>query len=141
MADLRQWGKGGLSAPGGGLEGWSKGGVGAKADKLHRNRKRIAEELLATERSYVRALDIVCKHFRAPMLLALKAGRAVLSHKDMQLMFSDIATIRDLNAKFLADLEPKIKVCFYSARAAFLRSHVSDASPHYCLSSASRPIA
>ena len=40
-----------------------------------------------------------------------------------------------------ADSTASAKVCFYSARAAFLRSHVSDASPHYCLSSASRPIA
>ena len=49
MADLRQWG-GALIGAWRRFGGVVKGGVGAKADKLRRN-QRIAEELLATERS------------------------------------------------------------------------------------------
>ena len=49
-------------------------------------------------------------------------------------MFSDIATIRDLNASFSPIWSPKSRYVFIRHALRFC-AHVSDASPHYCLSS------
>mmetsp|Transcript_11571 Transcript_11571/g.17276 ORF Transcript_11571/g.17276 Transcript_11571/m.17276 type:complete len:664 (+) Transcript_11571:56-2047(+) len=87
---------------------WSKAETNERASRHHRNRKRAAEELVSTERSYVRSLDIMCDHFYEPMLKALKRGKPILSKKDINTLFADISTLRHLNKKFLTDLKKRV---------------------------------
>ncbi|GAB5358943.1 hypothetical protein AAMO2058_000502300 [Amorphochlora amoebiformis] len=107
MADV--WGKGRSSTKKASLQRqWSKTGADQKAERHHRNRKRVAEEILSTERSYVKSLDILVSVFYEPICKAAESGKAILSKEDINVLFSNITTIRDLNKKFLADLEDKI---------------------------------
>mmetsp|Transcript_19150 Transcript_19150/g.28631 ORF Transcript_19150/g.28631 Transcript_19150/m.28631 type:complete len:749 (-) Transcript_19150:241-2487(-) len=81
----------------------------AKAEKSLRIRKKVAQEILSTEASYIKSLDIVCDKFLKPLQEAQMEGKPIISAQDVQNVFSVIGIIRDLNKKFYQDLEPLIK--------------------------------
>eukprot|EP00466_Bigelowiella_natans_P006045 jgi/Bigna1/143030/aug1.75_g17738 len=83
-------------------ENWSKAAVDEKTAKHQRMRRKIADELLATERTYVKWLDIICDKFYVPLKERVRGSKKVLSRREMDLIFSDIALIRNLNKNFLS---------------------------------------
>jgi len=90
-------------------DSWGKKCATDKAAKRHRNRERVAKELLSTEESYVKQLDIICEKFQKPMYLASKSRNPILPLDEVKALFSDIAVMRDLNHKFLSDLRSKMQ--------------------------------
>jgi len=85
---------------------------GKSAEKLEKHlriRQKVAEEMLATEKSYIKHLDAVCDKYLSPLRQAIEDGRPIISAHDVQMVFSVISVLRDLNRKFLADLEPLIQ--------------------------------
>mmetsp|Transcript_13998 Transcript_13998/g.19427 ORF Transcript_13998/g.19427 Transcript_13998/m.19427 type:complete len:741 (+) Transcript_13998:1100-3322(+) len=78
-------------------------------EKMMRIRQKVAEEIISSEKTYIKALDTVCENFLNPLKKAVQDGKPVISLNDIQMVFSVISVIRDLNKKFLADLEPLIQ--------------------------------
>jgi len=79
-----------------------------KAEKVLRIRKKVAQEILSTEKTYIKALDTICDKFLNPLRKAVAEDKPIISNQDIQMVFSVISVIRDLNKKFYADLEPLI---------------------------------
>uniref|UniRef100_A0ABM5GHA4 Uncharacterized protein isoform X1 n=2 Tax=Pogona vitticeps TaxID=103695 RepID=A0ABM5GHA4_9SAUR len=61
-------------------------------------------ELIASEASYLRSLNIAVDHFQHSQEL-----QAVLSNQDRQWLFSRLQDVRDVSANFLFDLEEKLE--------------------------------
>lgn len=80
-----------------------------KTEKALRIRKKVAQEILSTERTYIKALDLVVEKFLNPLQKAAAGGDKIISQQDIQMVFSVIGIIRDLNKKFVADLAPLIE--------------------------------
>mmetsp|Transcript_13411 Transcript_13411/g.21937 ORF Transcript_13411/g.21937 Transcript_13411/m.21937 type:complete len:511 (-) Transcript_13411:359-1891(-) len=88
---------------------WGKSSADKKAEVKHRNRRLVAEEILSTEATYVKTLDVIIHRFQKPLLQAIAKGKPILPRDEVQELFSDIATMRDLNQKFLSDMESLIQ--------------------------------
>eukprot|EP00466_Bigelowiella_natans_P014816 jgi/Bigna1/126101/aug1.2_g809 len=88
---------------------YGKSASSEHAARAHRTRKRVAQELLSTEESYINSLRMVCMHFQKPLLSAAESSRPILSHRDINLIFSNIKSIRDLNVNFYLDLRRRIE--------------------------------
>ncbi|XP_008109556.1 uncharacterized protein LOC100561372 isoform X2 [Anolis carolinensis] len=66
-------------------------------------------ELIASEASYLRSLNVAVDHFQhAPEL------QAVLTNQDRQWLFSRLQDVRDVSANFLFDLEEKLEENMFS---------------------------
>ncbi|KAI9099787.1 Dbl homology domain-containing protein [Phlyctochytrium arcticum] len=63
-----------------------------------RKRQEAIYELIATEQSYVRDIELICQNFYVPMA-------AMMSPNDLATIFSNIEDIRLVNAVILSDLE------------------------------------
>ncbi|XP_051853813.1 epithelial cell-transforming sequence 2 oncogene-like isoform X1 [Antechinus flavipes] len=76
---------------------------------LAEKRTRIAGELLKSERNYVQMLEIVRDVYVIPLKAALASNRAILSSTDIQIIFTDILCILDLNRHFLGELTKRLQ--------------------------------
>ncbi|TPX63785.1 hypothetical protein SpCBS45565_g06360 [Spizellomyces sp. 'palustris'] len=63
-----------------------------------RRRQEAIYELIATEQTYVRDLELICQTFYGPM-------SQILPHGDLEAVFSNIEDIKMVNAVILSDLE------------------------------------
>ncbi|XP_076999425.1 epithelial cell-transforming sequence 2 oncogene-like [Tamandua tetradactyla] len=72
-------------------------------------RARVAGELLASERRYVRALETVRAVYARPLGAALASGRAILSAANAHLIFADVLRVLSLNRQLLADLRDRLR--------------------------------
>ncbi|XP_043860733.1 epithelial cell-transforming sequence 2 oncogene-like [Dromiciops gliroides] len=76
---------------------------------LAEKRTRIAGELLKSERKYVQMLETVRDVYVTPLKAALASNRAILSSTDVQIIFSDILCVLDLNRHFLGELTERLQ--------------------------------
>uniref|UniRef100_G3W1L8 Epithelial cell transforming 2 like n=1 Tax=Sarcophilus harrisii TaxID=9305 RepID=G3W1L8_SARHA len=76
---------------------------------LAEKRTRIAGELLKSERNYVQMLETVRDVYFTPLKAALASNRAILSSTDIQIIFTDILCILDLNRHFLGELTKRLQ--------------------------------
>lgn len=60
-------------------------------------RSRFARELLKSERQYVQVLEIIRDVYAVPLKSALASNRAILSISNVQIIFSDILNILQIN--------------------------------------------
>ncbi|GAB5358115.1 hypothetical protein AAMO2058_000431000 [Amorphochlora amoebiformis] len=117
-----------------------------KAEKSIRIREKVAQEILSTEKSYIKSLNLVCDKFLGPLRKAEEEGRPIISVNDIQMVFSVIGIIRDLNKKFLTDLEPLItgytqNTClgkvildfapYFKMYTQYVNAHEADAAQQY----------
>uniref|UniRef100_A0A452ISM5 Uncharacterized protein n=1 Tax=Gopherus agassizii TaxID=38772 RepID=A0A452ISM5_9SAUR len=72
-------------------------------------RTRIARELLTSEKNYVHMLQTVRDVYVAPLKAALASNRAILSHANVQIIFSDILAVLQLNRQFLNELTERLR--------------------------------
>uniref|UniRef100_A0A8C3RNC9 Epithelial cell transforming 2 like n=1 Tax=Chelydra serpentina TaxID=8475 RepID=A0A8C3RNC9_CHESE len=72
-------------------------------------RTRFARELLTSEKNYVHMLETVRDVYVIPLKAALASNRAILSHANVQIIFSDIVDALQLNRKFLNDLTERLQ--------------------------------
>uniref|UniRef100_A0A7S4DX78 Uncharacterized protein n=1 Tax=Lotharella globosa TaxID=91324 RepID=A0A7S4DX78_9EUKA len=91
-------------------QNWGKACTGKKAEAFHRNRERVAKELLSTEETYVSTLNVIVDKFQKPMYLSTEGRRKpILPMDEVRTLFSDIAVMRDLNQKILRDLKARVQ--------------------------------
>jgi len=80
-----------------------------KRAKRVRNRKRAIAEVLSTEESYVNSLGSLSRVFIQPLMkLSADPSQMILSREEIQIIFSNIEVIRQLNEKFKEDLKKEI---------------------------------
>ncbi|XP_030051381.1 epithelial cell-transforming sequence 2 oncogene-like [Microcaecilia unicolor] len=72
-------------------------------------RTSFVREILGSERTYVQMLDIVREVYAVPLKAALTSNRAILSFANVQIIFSDILAILELNRQFLGDLAERLQ--------------------------------
>ncbi|XP_064216698.1 epithelial cell-transforming sequence 2 oncogene-like [Aotus nancymaae] len=72
-------------------------------------RTRVVRELLQSERKYVQMLEIVRDVYVTPLKAALSSNRAILSAANIQILFSDILQILNLNRQFLDNLRDRLQ--------------------------------
>uniref|UniRef100_A0A8C9Q3E7 Epithelial cell transforming 2 like n=1 Tax=Spermophilus dauricus TaxID=99837 RepID=A0A8C9Q3E7_SPEDA len=72
-------------------------------------RTSAARELLQSERKYVQMLEIVRDVYVRPLRAALASNRAILSAANIQIIFSDILQILNLNRQFLDNLRDRLQ--------------------------------
>uniref|UniRef100_A0A8D0H2R7 Epithelial cell transforming 2 like n=1 Tax=Sphenodon punctatus TaxID=8508 RepID=A0A8D0H2R7_SPHPU len=72
-------------------------------------RKKFARELLTSERNYVQVLETVRDVYVRPLKAALASNRAILSYANVQLIFSDILDVLQLNRWFLNKLTERFQ--------------------------------
>ncbi|XP_054848960.1 epithelial cell-transforming sequence 2 oncogene-like [Eublepharis macularius] len=88
-------------------------GASIKSGKLQENtpekRERFARELLISEKNYVHVLETIRDVYTKPLKAALASNRPILSYANVQIIFSDILDILQLNRWFLAQLTQRLK--------------------------------
>nr|XP_048700342.1 epithelial cell-transforming sequence 2 oncogene-like isoform X1 [Caretta caretta]XP_048700343.1 epithelial cell-transforming sequence 2 oncogene-like isoform X1 [Caretta caretta] len=72
-------------------------------------RTKFARELLTSEKNYVRILKTVRDVYVTPLKAALASNRAILSHANVQIIFSDILDALQLNRQFLNELTERLQ--------------------------------
>ncbi|XP_068135599.1 epithelial cell-transforming sequence 2 oncogene-like [Hyperolius riggenbachi] len=72
-------------------------------------RSKFAHEIVRSERQYVQVLEIIRDVYAAPLKSALSSNRAILSISNMQIIFSDILNILQLNKQLLTDLAERLQ--------------------------------
>nr|XP_048281414.1 epithelial cell-transforming sequence 2 oncogene-like isoform X2 [Myodes glareolus] len=72
-------------------------------------RTRVVRELVQSERWYVQMLGIVREVYARPLRAALASNRAILSAANIQIIFSDVLRILNLNREFLANLRDRLQ--------------------------------
>ncbi|XP_019382492.1 PREDICTED: epithelial cell-transforming sequence 2 oncogene-like [Gavialis gangeticus] len=72
-------------------------------------RTRLARELLRSERNYVQMLEIARDVYSTPLKAALASNQAILSHANVQIIFSDILGVLQLNREILDDLTERLE--------------------------------
>ncbi|KAK9411624.1 epithelial cell-transforming sequence 2 oncogene-like [Crotalus adamanteus] len=88
-------------------ESTSESGLVLKIDEpqdVIEKRQSFARELLLSERNYVRILEIVKDVYVKPLKAALASHQTILSDISIQLIFSDVLNILQVNRCFLAEL-------------------------------------
>lgn len=75
-------------------------------EKKAENRRFAVEELLATEESYVAALDKVQQLYMKPLQTTHKG---IITDKEFKIIFSDISLIHKINSNFLKELKEVMK--------------------------------
>ncbi|XP_065446341.1 epithelial cell-transforming sequence 2 oncogene-like isoform X7 [Chrysemys picta bellii] len=93
-----------------GLADLSKRSFDKKLQKDTADRRtRIARELLTSEKNYVHVLETVRDVYVTPLKAALASNRAILSHANVQIIFSDILDALQLNRQFLNELTERLQ--------------------------------
>ncbi|KAK5600061.1 hypothetical protein CRENBAI_010427 [Crenichthys baileyi] len=69
----------------------------------------VGREVLHSERLYLGRLSAVLKVYQEPLTAALSSNRAILSDADIQIIFSPVAVILQLNSLFQADLQTRLQ--------------------------------
>ncbi|XP_044147657.1 epithelial cell-transforming sequence 2 oncogene-like [Bufo gargarizans] len=72
-------------------------------------RSQFAREILKSERQYVQILAIVRDVYAAPLQAALSSNRAILSIANVQIIFSDILDILQVNKQLLCELTERLQ--------------------------------
>ncbi|XP_075056767.1 epithelial cell-transforming sequence 2 oncogene-like [Mixophyes fleayi] len=72
-------------------------------------RSRCIREILRSERQYVQVLEIVRDVYAAPLKSALSSNRAILSIANVQIIFSDILSILQVNKQLLTELSERLQ--------------------------------
>eukprot|EP01119_Soliformovum_irregulare_P004244 TRINITY_DN1524_c2_g1_i1.p1 TRINITY_DN1524_c2_g1~~TRINITY_DN1524_c2_g1_i1.p1 ORF type:complete len:257 (+),score=63.58 TRINITY_DN1524_c2_g1_i1:49-819(+) len=72
------------------------------------HRTRIVQELLSTERTYVRNLYILVKEFLLPLQNVLGTDEEIISKKKVDRVFSNIEEVYNSNVRFLRELETRV---------------------------------
>ncbi|KAM9316688.1 epithelial cell-transforming sequence 2 oncogene-like [Gastrophryne carolinensis] len=72
-------------------------------------RSRFAREVLRSERHYVQVLEIIRDVYAAPLKSALASNRAILSISNVQIIFSDILSILQLNKQLFTNLMERLQ--------------------------------
>ncbi|CAD6194022.1 unnamed protein product [Caenorhabditis auriculariae] len=67
-------------------------------------------EVITSEASYLRSLNILITHFMAcPQMLGNKSALSVISNADRKQLFSNIFAVRDCSERLLCDLETRLE--------------------------------
>ncbi|CAJ0937007.1 unnamed protein product [Ranitomeya imitator] len=72
-------------------------------------RSKFAREILQSERQYVQMLEIVKDVYAAPLKAALSSNRAILSIANVQIIFSDILNVLQVNKQLLRELTERLQ--------------------------------
>ncbi|CAG5934273.1 unnamed protein product [Menidia menidia] len=72
-------------------------------------RGEVVRELHKSERDYLGRLSALLKVYHEPIKAALDSNRAILSYADIQIIFSPVAQILNLNRTFEADLVTRLE--------------------------------
>ncbi|XP_029452324.1 epithelial cell-transforming sequence 2 oncogene-like [Rhinatrema bivittatum] len=72
-------------------------------------RTSFAREIMLSEKTYVQMLDIVRVVYAVPLKAALASNRAILSFTNVQIIFSDVLSILELNRRFLGELAERLQ--------------------------------
>ncbi|XP_073527437.1 epithelial cell-transforming sequence 2 oncogene-like [Phyllobates terribilis] len=72
-------------------------------------RSKFAREILKSEREYVQILEIVKDVYAAPLKAALSSNRAILSIANVQIIFSDILDILQVNKQLLWEMIERLQ--------------------------------
>ncbi|VDD86269.1 unnamed protein product [Enterobius vermicularis] len=82
-------------------------------DVLDEDMKKLQEaffEVITSEASYLRSLNILITHFMAaPELLGSKGTSSVISNEERKQLFSNIFAVRDCSERLLCDLESRLE--------------------------------
>ncbi|XP_043920645.1 epithelial cell-transforming sequence 2 oncogene-like isoform X2 [Protopterus annectens] len=71
-------------------------------------RTAVAREMLTSEKNYVQLLTAVKDLYVSPLKAALASNRAILGVANLQIIFSDILDILDINRQFLEELKLRL---------------------------------
>ncbi|PVZ99963.1 hypothetical protein BB558_004009 [Smittium angustum] len=77
-------------------------------DVMMESRKNAVYELMLTEKSYIKGLDVVLSSFMNPLLHSLETESPIVSRKDIRILFSDFTSIYSLGKEFLHDMEVRL---------------------------------
>ncbi|XP_037552261.1 epithelial cell-transforming sequence 2 oncogene-like [Nematolebias whitei] len=69
----------------------------------------VARELHHSEGLYLRRLSSILKVYQEPLTAALNSNRAILSYADIEIIFSQVTVIQQLNSVFQADLQTRMQ--------------------------------
>ncbi|XP_037829715.1 epithelial cell-transforming sequence 2 oncogene-like [Kryptolebias marmoratus] len=72
-------------------------------------RASVVRELHHSEGLYLRRLSAILKVYQEPLTAALNSNRAILSYADVQIIFSQVPVIHQLNSVFQADLQTRLQ--------------------------------
>nr|DBA26708.1 TPA: hypothetical protein GDO54_010933 [Pyxicephalus adspersus] len=72
-------------------------------------RSRFAQEILKSERQYVQVLEIIRDIYAVPLKSALSSNRAILSISNVQIIFSDVLNILQINKQLLTELMERLQ--------------------------------
>ncbi|KAI1707214.1 rhoGEF domain-containing protein [Ditylenchus destructor] len=82
-------------------------------EQLDEHSKKLQEayfEVITSEASYLRSINILITHFMAaPELMGSKSASSVITNAERKQLFSNIQAIRDASEGFLCDLESRLK--------------------------------
>jgi len=77
-------------------------------EKLNEKREAIVKEILTTEQTYVKNLDILCSVWLKPLEDAALTGKPILKPPQIAAIFSIVREILNFHRKFLEQLEKRI---------------------------------
>uniref|UniRef100_A0A8R1TK75 Uncharacterized protein n=1 Tax=Onchocerca volvulus TaxID=6282 RepID=A0A8R1TK75_ONCVO len=82
-------------------------------EKLDEDAKKLQEayfEVITSEASYLRSINILITHFMAaPEMLGSKRPSSVITNEERKQLFSNIFAVRDCSEKLLSDLENRLQ--------------------------------
>ncbi|CAI2336033.1 unnamed protein product [Caenorhabditis sp. 36 PRJEB53466] len=85
-------------------------GLLEKLDDECKLRQEAYFEVITSEASYLRSLNVLITHFMAsPQMLGSKSALSVLSDSDRKHLFSNIFAVRDCSERLLCDLETRLE--------------------------------
>lgn len=85
-------------------------GLLEKLDDECKLRQEAYFEVITSEASYLRSLNVLITHFMAsPQMLGSKSSLSVLSDSDRKHLFSNIFAVRDCSERLLCDLENRLE--------------------------------
>ncbi|KAG8739867.1 hypothetical protein FRC12_016177 [Ceratobasidium sp. 428] len=82
----------------------SKTQVAERNKEREEKRRKVLQELLDTEQSYVDGLDLVYNHFLAPLIESLASPVPLITPADLSVVFPGFIDILTFNRSFLSDL-------------------------------------
>src|SRR5690554_5870946 len=99
---------------------------------MEERQEKIREEIISTEESYVSYLDAVTRLFLEPLQKSSESAKPILSSKDIDIIFSNIATIRNFNSDLLQALKnaPSLKIFLQSFIERFYLNHPYKRAPY-----------
>eukprot|EP00466_Bigelowiella_natans_P019571 jgi/Bigna1/146608/aug1.118_g21316 len=100
----------------------------SKIEKSKRLRKKVAQEILSTEREYVNYLNTICKVFLAPLELSAANGNAPIPEEDIKAIEPLITRYDEevLLGKTLSKFAP-----FFKMYTLFVNAHQSERVQDY----------